>query len=118
MAMDIETNFGDEYQIITPANIQERKEVSKELKKLETEYKDARTSDVRKKEINRMVDAITSSIVFGTESHAMTIHKAQGSGFDHVLFCTAGMNFFDENIRWRMAYTAVTRAAKELYLCL
>ena len=47
---------------------------------------------------------------------AMTIHKSQGSEFEHVgvLLPTAAVNF----VSWEMVYTAVTRAKKSIQLLL
>lgn len=46
--------------------------------------------------------------------YALTVHKSQGSEYDRVFFITHGSQsnmFFRE-----LLYTAITRAAKELYV--
>lgn len=56
--------------------------------------------------INRLSDDMV------TTAYAMTIHKSQGSEFDHVAIC-----FDDQNARLlsqELIYTAVTRAKKQV----
>ncbi len=56
--------------------------------------------------INRLSDDMVAT------AYAMTIHKSQGSEFDHVAIC-----FDDQNIRLlsqELIYTAVTRAKKQV----
>ncbi len=46
--------------------------------------------------------------------HAITVHKAQGSEWDHVLVWDDKMRRHDKEARKRWIYTAATRAAKKL----
>lgn len=52
---------------------------------------------------------------FFDNGHAMTVHKSQGSSYDHCIFFAdmVSMNLEDEKIR-RLVYTAVTRASRKL----
>ena len=45
--------------------------------------------------------------------YAMTVHKAQGSSFDHVIVCVDWPETGSEESR-RMAYTAITRASRKV----
>lgn len=51
-----------------------------------------------------------------TYGYALTTHKSQGSQWDSVIVFDEGSAFRDDARRW--LYTAVTRAAKELVVCL
>jgi len=46
--------------------------------------------------------------------YALTVHKAQGSEFDRVFIFGSGWGEFKN--QW--LYTAITRAKKELYICM
>lgn len=46
--------------------------------------------------------------------HAITVHKSQGSEWDHVLVWDDKMRRFDKEARKRWIYTAATRAVKKL----
>lgn len=46
--------------------------------------------------------------------HAITVHKSQGSEWDHVLVWDDKMRRQDKEVRKRWIYTAATRAAKKL----
>ena len=46
--------------------------------------------------------------------YAITVHKSQGSEWDHVAVYDDKMRAFDKEARKRWSYTAVTRAAKRL----
>lgn len=46
--------------------------------------------------------------------HTITVHKSQGSEWDHVLVWDDKMRKFDKEARKRWIYTAATRAAKKL----
>jgi exodeoxyribonuclease V len=48
--------------------------------------------------------------------YALTVHKAQGSQWDHVLVLDESACFREDSARW--LYTAVTRAAKRLTLAM
>lgn len=47
-------------------------------------------------------------------AYCLTVHKAQGSEWDHVLVVDDGMRAGDKDFRRRWAYTAITRAARRL----
>jgi exodeoxyribonuclease-5 len=48
--------------------------------------------------------------------YALTVHKSQGSQWDHVALCDDGFAKWDPTMRKRWMYTAVTRAAKQLLI--
>lgn len=47
--------------------------------------------------------------------YALTVHKAQGSQWDHVVLFDESATFRDSRARW--LYTGVTRAAEKLTIC-
>jgi len=48
--------------------------------------------------------------------YASSVHKAQGSEWDRVIFFEQRTKFWNENIYTRLLYTGVTRAAKKLFV--
>ena len=48
--------------------------------------------------------------------YASSVHKAQGSEWDRVIFFEQRTKFWNENIYTRLLYTGVTRASKKLFV--
>jgi len=115
--MQVATNLGAVYDIRAPNDESERKAIEKQIRKLSKEYR-ACGSEQRKEHLAREMDLLTEGITQAGAGYGVTIHKAQGSTYEDVLFLTGGMRFFRTDAeKKKMAYTAVTRAAKNLILC-
>ena len=58
---------------------------------------------------------VTNIFDFG---YCMTVHKAQGNGYDKVLAIVERMSFkpFDIDMERRWLYTAITRAKEKLFI--
>ena len=46
--------------------------------------------------------------------YCLTVHKAQGSQWDHVVLCDDGFAHWDPRMRRKWLYTAITRASERL----
>jgi len=105
------------YDIRVPNDESERKAIENQIRKLSKEYQ-ACGSEQRKGHLEREMDLLTEGIIQAGAGYGVTIHKAQGSTYEDVLFLTGGMRFFRTAAeKKKMAYTACTRAAKNLILC-
>jgi len=105
------------YDIRVPNDESERKAIENQIRKLSKEYR-ACGSEQRKSHLAREMDLLTEGITQAGAGYGVTIHKAQGSTYEDVLFLTGGMRFFRTAAeKKKMAYTACTRAAKNLILC-
>lgn len=110
--MQIENKY-----IIKVPDKDERKKITRHLSLLAKEYQQPHSTEVQKASINREVEYITNNIVYASSGFAMTIHKSQGSTFEHVLLCVDGINkppFKRQKIN--MIYTGITRASKTLII--
>jgi superfamily I DNA/RNA helicase len=115
--MQVATKIGAVYDIRAPNDESERKAIEKQVRKLSKEYRGC-GSEQRKSHLAREMDLLTEGITQAGAGYGVTIHKAQGSTYEDVLFLTGGMRFFRTDAeKKKMAYTAVTRAAKNLILC-
>jgi exodeoxyribonuclease V alpha subunit len=83
-----------------------------ELDELKREYGDSNVSYILRTVQNEISDPNRSDrdIDFG---YAITVHKAQGSDFEHVIFILSEINPF---ITKELLYTALTRPRSKLYL--
>lgn len=106
------------YNVFIPVDENERKIIERESEKLEKEYKDSKTSEYRKMEINNTIDIISNKIVFASCGYAMTLHKSQGQTIENVLLVLEDYSAFkNKNTHIQMIYTGVTRASKKIILC-
>lgn len=106
------------YNVFIPVDENERKTIERESEKLEKEYKDSKTSEYRKGEINNTIDIISNKIVFASCGYAMTLHKSQGQTIENVLLVLEDYSAFkNKNTHIQMIYTGVTRASKKIILC-
>ena len=65
------------------------------------------------KEYYRLKEILDAPIEY---SYAITVHKAQGSGYDNVFVDFDNINFCNNNMeKLRLLYTAVSRTKKKLY---
>lgn len=110
--------LNNKYNVFIPIDENERKTIERESEKLEKEYKDSKTSDYRKIEINNTIDIISNKIVFASCGYAMTLHKSQGQTIENVLLILEDYSAFkNKNTHIQMIYTGITRASKKLILC-
>lgn len=115
--MNVIDVFGDEYSIKIPNDENEKKAIDSRVKFLSKEFRQS-NDGYRKKELSREMEILTGTIVQAGHGYAVTIHKSQGSTYQDVLFLTGGMKYFTKkDEKKRMAYTAITRASKNLILC-
>ena len=111
--MTVRDTMGIEYEIIIPKDEKEKQAINKRIKKLSKEYrKDPSIS------LESEMKRLSENITLAGHGYAVTVHKSQGSTYEDVLFMTGGMRFFNGlEMKKRMAYTAITRASKNLFLC-
>ena len=110
--------INNKYDVYVPASEDERKNIEKKAAELEKEYKNIKTTELRKAEINKTIDIITNKIVFASCGYGMTLHKSQGQTIEHVLLVLEDyQSFKNKNTHIQMIYTGITRASKTLILC-
>ncbi len=80
----------------------------------QAEYPDLHQVDDTQKEYAREKGFTTiDHFDFG---YASSVHKAQGSEWDRVIFFEQRTKFWNENVYTRLLYTGVTRASKKLFV--
>ena len=79
-----------------------------------SEYPDLYDSDRTEREY--AIEKGFNSIDHFDFGYASSVHKAQGSEWDRVIFFEQRTKFWNENIYTRLLYTGVTRAAKKLFV--
>lgn len=110
--------INNKYDVFIPIDENERKTIERESESLEKEYKNPKTSDLRKIEINNTIEIISNKIVFASCGYAMTLHKSQGQTIKDVLLVLEDYSAFkNKNTHIQMIYTGITRASKKLILC-
>ncbi len=111
-------NRDNVHEVFHPAN---QALVKQELKKLAE--KAAKTSEEEgrdaAKPLWREYFKMKQSVSDLRPSYAMTAHKSQGSGYDHIFLDLRDMATiarFDKSMYYRAVYTAVTRAKNKLHI--
>jgi len=79
-----------------------------------SEYPDLHKSDDTQREYAREKGFV--SIDHFDFGYASSVHKAQGSEWDRVIFFEQRTKFWNENVYTRLLYTGVTRASKKLFV--
>lgn len=111
-----EFEVDSQFKILVPYNSDVRKQIEKHLSSLANSYHLEHDKNLRQK-INDEVNLIHNKIVFASSGYAMTIHKSQGSTFEHVLLIIREIEpFKNQGIHINMIYTGITRASKTLIL--
>lgn len=80
----------------------------------QSEYPDLHRVDESQKECAREKGFV--SIDYFDFGYASSVHKAQGSEWDRVIFFEQRTKFWNENVFTRLLYTGVTRASKKLFV--
>lgn len=110
--------INNKYDVYIPVDENERKTIERKSDELAKEYKNIKTTESRKKEINNTIDIITNKIVFASCGYGMTLHKAQGQTIKQVLLVLEDyQSFKNKSTHIQMIYTGITRASETLILC-